>query len=140
VPRVDPEKSRGTFAALHKAIASGLVRACHDLSEGGLAAALAEMAFAGGLGAHIAANLAPRAQDGDDPAVILFSESNTRFICEVEPASAEQFEACFRDWVACKQIGSVQSNSTLEIRFNERIVIAADIGELKRAWKTLLHA
>ncbi len=41
------------FAALHRAIEAGLVRACHDLSEGGLAVAVAEMALAGGLGARV---------------------------------------------------------------------------------------
>ena len=53
VPRVDPVVARDTFAAVHRAIDEGLVRACHDLSEGGLAVAIAEMAFAGGLGAAI---------------------------------------------------------------------------------------
>ena len=53
VPKVDAQVAEKTFAALHKAIYSGLVRACHDLSEGGLAVAAAEMAFAGGLGAKI---------------------------------------------------------------------------------------
>ena len=50
VPQVDAELAARTFAAVHQAIAAGTVRACHDLSEGGLAVALAEMAFAGGLG------------------------------------------------------------------------------------------
>ncbi len=53
VPQVDAELARRTFAAVHQAIMAGTVRACHDLSEGGLAVALAEMAFAGGLGASI---------------------------------------------------------------------------------------
>ena len=53
VPKVDAQVAKNTFAALHKAIYTGLVRACHDLSEGGLAVAAAEMAFAGGLGARI---------------------------------------------------------------------------------------
>ena len=51
VPRVEPQAALKRFAALHQAIYAGLVRACHDLSEGGLAVAAAEMAFAGGLGA-----------------------------------------------------------------------------------------
>ena len=38
---------------MHRAIHAGLVRACHDLSEGGLAVAAAEMAFAGGVGAGV---------------------------------------------------------------------------------------
>ena len=53
VPQLDPQSARKTFAAVHRAIHAGLVRACHDLSEGGLAVAAAEMAFAGGLGAII---------------------------------------------------------------------------------------
>ncbi|HEX4414432.1 MAG TPA: phosphoribosylformylglycinamidine synthase subunit PurL [Lacipirellulaceae bacterium] len=140
VPTVDPQRARRTFAAVHQAIASGLVRACHDLSEGGLAAGLAEMAFAGGLGARVAAERMPRAADLNHSAAILFSESNTRFICEVEPASVKRFEACFEDPTVCQSIGSVQSNTTLEIGINDRPAIAADIAELKRAWKTLLHA
>ncbi len=53
VPKVDPQLAKKTFAAVHHAISNGLVRACHDLSEGGLAVAAAEMAFAGGLGARL---------------------------------------------------------------------------------------
>ena len=53
VPKVDAAVAKKTFAALHQAIDAGLVRACHDLSEGGLAVAVAEMAFAGGFGAKI---------------------------------------------------------------------------------------
>ena len=52
VPTVDAERAVKTFAAMHRGIQRGLVRACHDLSEGGLAVAAAEMAFAGGLGAQ----------------------------------------------------------------------------------------
>ena len=48
-----PRRPRGRSPRVHEAIAAGLVRACHDLSEGGLAVAAAEMAFAGGLGAAI---------------------------------------------------------------------------------------
>ncbi len=50
-PRVDPALGRRLFAAIHAAINAGLIRSCHDLSDGGLAVALAEMALAGGLGA-----------------------------------------------------------------------------------------
>ena len=60
-PTVDPQLAKRTFAALHKAIHAGFVRACHDLSEGGLAIAAAEMAFAGGLGAKISLTEVPRA-------------------------------------------------------------------------------
>src|SRR5207247_1178833 len=61
------------FTRLSLAINGGLVRACHDLSEGGLAVALAEMAFAGGVGADVTGG-------GELPdALRLFAESPTRF-------------------------------------------------------------
>src|SRR5262249_4065172 len=50
VPVVDQQLAPRIFRALHEAIRQGKVRACHDLSEGGLAVAAAEMAFAGGVG------------------------------------------------------------------------------------------
>ena len=48
-----PVRPRRIFRAVHRAITAGLVRSCHDLSEGGLAVALAEMAIAGGLGVEV---------------------------------------------------------------------------------------
>ena len=59
VPRVDPALGRRLFRAVHAAISGGLVRTCHDLSEGGLAVALAEMALAGGLGAMVSLRRGP---------------------------------------------------------------------------------
>src|SRR5208283_1769094 len=74
VPQLDPQTARRTFAAMHRAIHAGLVRACHDLSEGGMAVAAAEMAFAGGFGAKIDLQAMP--YDGElDMAARLFSES-----------------------------------------------------------------
>src|SRR6185312_3382776 len=54
VPQVHRASAVPTFKAVHEAISRGLVRSCHDLSEGGLAVAVAEMAIAGGLGAFLA--------------------------------------------------------------------------------------
>ncbi len=49
VPKVRATKARKTFKALTKAIEKGLVKSCHDLSEGGLAVAASEMALASSL-------------------------------------------------------------------------------------------
>ena len=54
VPPVDMVTNVKVMKALQSAIEAGLVRGCHDLSEGGLAVAAAEMAFSGGLGMEIA--------------------------------------------------------------------------------------
>ena len=72
VPRVNLKLAPQTFNAMHRAISSGLIESCHDLSEGGLAVSAAEMAFAGGLG--ISLNLKPLAESSglNNDAVLLF--------------------------------------------------------------------
>ena len=76
VPAPDPE-APDRYRRLHRAIGAGLVRACHDVSEGGLAVALAEMCIAGRLG--ITVTTLPHA----DLATALFAESQARLIVEV---------------------------------------------------------
>ena len=83
VPRVDLELAPRIFAAVHSAIMQGLLRACHDTSEGGLAVALAEMAFAGGVGADL--TTFKDVASGVDDTVRLFSESASRVVLEVKP-------------------------------------------------------
>jgi len=152
VPKVDVESAKKTFAAMHAAIDAGLVRACHDLSEGGLAVAAAEMAFAGGLGAQISLVEVPKAPDAKNApaAVLLFSESNTRFLVEVSPEKAEAFEATLAD-VAHAQIGEVLDTGKLEIfgppttipdetdATGVPLVIEADLKTLKEAWQKPLR-
>ena len=60
VPKVKGAKAKRTFKAVTKAIDSGLIKSCHDLSEGGLAVAAAEMAFAGGYGLELDLGKVPR--------------------------------------------------------------------------------
>ena len=87
VPAVVPELGQAVFRAVHLAIRHGLVRSCHDLSEGGLAVALAEMALAGGLGASVSLRDVPCEDDAASDLVLLFSESPSRFLLEVPPQS-----------------------------------------------------
>lgn len=133
-PKVDLKQAPRVFAAMHRAIAKGYVRACHDLSEGGLAAAAAEMAFAGDLGADI--NLQPMSRTaGSETSVLLFSESNTRFLVEVPEQHASAFEANFAD-VALTHLGRVTEQDRLIIRdASGAAVIDSDLRTLKDAWK-----
>jgi phosphoribosylformylglycinamidine synthase II len=136
-PTVDPQRARATFASIHRAIQAGLLRACHDLSEGGLAVAAAEMAFAGGLGAKIDVQRMPTG-DSFDSTELLFSESNTRFLCEVDPKHAAEFERELRH-VPVGRIGQVTADTQLKIKDSERVLVDADINELKRAWQSALR-
>jgi phosphoribosylformylglycinamidine synthase len=93
-PKVRPDEGKRTMEALSLAIDQGLVRSCHDCSEGGIGVAAAEMAFAGGLGMQLSLTNLPRAPDVTTDDVALFSESNSRFIVEVAPEKQEAFEKC----------------------------------------------
>ncbi len=84
VPAPDPA-APARYRQLHAALTTGRVRSCHDLSEGGLAVAVAEMAIAGGYGAEI--NHLPHA----DTTTAMFAESTGRFVCEVTPGDLEWF-------------------------------------------------
>ena len=93
-PKVRPPEGKRTMEALSLAIDQGLVRSCHDCSEGGIGVAAAEMAFAGGFGMHLSLMDVPRDADVTANDVLLFSESNSRFIVEVAPEKQEAFEKC----------------------------------------------
>ncbi|MEX1223246.1 MAG: AIR synthase-related protein, partial [Pirellulales bacterium] len=139
VPRVQAATARATFTAMHQAIHAKLCVACHDLSEGGLAVAAAEMAFAGGLGAALDLDAAPC----DDPSlathVRLFSESNSRFLCEVPAESAADFEAVFEDVVPFARIGEVNDTDALIITMNRQVLLQESIADLKETWQTPLR-
>jgi len=139
VPQVDARVAKATFAAVHQAISSGLVRACHDLSEGGLAAAVAEMAFAGGLGARVDVSLLPGELgiDAASDVVRLFSESNTRFVCEVPAQDAAAFEQALAG-VPHAALGEVVEAAQLNIVSGQRTLISADLTVLKAAWQSPL--
>jgi phosphoribosylformylglycinamidine synthase subunit PurSL len=137
-PRVDAQRAKRTFLALHQAIDTGLVRACHDLSEGGLAVAAAEMAFAGGFGARLSLDALPCVPADLPAAVRLFSESNTRFLCEVPPEKAAAFEAALSR-VAIARLGDVVLEDRLEITFAGARLVTADLATLKEAWQAPLR-
>jgi phosphoribosylformylglycinamidine synthase len=137
VPKVDAEIAVRTFGAVHRAIAAGTVRACHDLSEGGLAVALAEMAFAGGLGARVDLSALPHdiRASAISNAVLLFSESNTRFICEVPAPKAGGFSRLLAG-VPHAPIGEVRADGRLEVLGTAGgPCLTADIARLKHVWQ-----
>ena len=125
--------------SLSAATAHGLVRACHDLSEGGLGVALAEMAFAGGLGADVSLAKVPTGEEIERDDVLLFSESNSRFLAEVEPGNQEEFENALRG-NAFAVIGKVTAGDTLKIKgLKGKLVISLPLKTLKEAWQKPLR-
>ncbi|MEQ8790336.1 MAG: phosphoribosylformylglycinamidine synthase subunit PurL [Pirellulaceae bacterium] len=140
VPKVDAARAKATFAALHAAINAGCVRACHDLSEGGLAVAAAEMAFAGGLGASLSLDNIPHDIDDRDSlaTTLLFSESNTRFLCEVPAERQASFEQHLAG-IAVAKVGEVTGESNLDITHQGAEILTAEFADLKESWQRPLR-
>lgn len=118
VPRPDLKKAPKTFEKLHAAMKLKQVRACHDLSEGGLAVALAEMCMAGGVGADVdlgAIDHEPFGPGCDEDATLLFSESTTRFLVEVEPGKKFNFQTKMMG-VAATPIGRFNKKPRIAIK------------------------
>lgn len=135
VPQVDLPVAVRLFAAVHNAINRGLIRSCHDLSEGGLAAAVAEMAFAGEVGADLDLSDLARQTGLSSAATLLFSESNTRFVVEVVPAKAAEFEAVFAD-LPVTRIGQTVLEQTLTVVApGGTRVIESSLSQLKASWQ-----
>ncbi|HLC01313.1 MAG TPA: phosphoribosylformylglycinamidine synthase subunit PurL [Candidatus Bathyarchaeia archaeon] len=137
VPKVRGSQARKTFKNVTKAIDLGLVKACHDLSEGGLALAAAEMALAGGFGMELDLGNVPRkGVDRDD--FVLFSESNSRFLVEIPEKAKAEFEGLIKGSV-CAEIGRVVKNSKLTISsLKGATTVEASLADLRRSWKGTL--
>ncbi len=132
VPTVDKEKAPKIFRALHQAIKRGLILSCHDLSEGGLAVAAAEMAFAGGIGVEITL---PEGKT----AVGLFSESNTRFLIEVQESNVQRLVSILGD-LTHTQIGLTTLEQTVRvIKSTGAILIRDSLTGLKSEWQSALN-
>ena len=135
VPKVDLKTAPRIFAAVHQAIASGCVRACHDLSEGGLAVAAAEMAFASDLGLNLDLRHLPRDKGLDDDGLLLFSESNTRFLVEVARDRAKEFDKLVAD-LPVREIGRVTDTGRLVVHgIGDTVVVDAPCEAMRQAWK-----
>jgi phosphoribosylformylglycinamidine synthase len=139
IPKVDLEAAPKIAERVAGAIAKGLIVSCHDCSEGGLAVALAEMAFAGGLGIEADLRGLPKSTDYSRIDTQLFSESNSRYIVEVEPENYDTFAKLMLN-LPFGQIGKVTEEKTLIIKAEDgKKVIEADIDSLKQAWQKPLN-
>ncbi|MBI2830881.1 MAG: phosphoribosylformylglycinamidine synthase subunit PurL [Chloroflexi bacterium] len=139
VPEVDPQQAKALMDSLSSATGKGLVNACHDCSEGGIGVAVAEMAFAGGLGAKIELESVPLGEPIARDDSILFSESNSRFLVEVAPDKWQQFEKVMSGSTFAV-IGKVTNTDVLEVYgVDGRKVVSVPVNQLKEAWQKPLR-
>lgn len=138
-PKVNFKKAKKTMDALSRATKKGLIKAAHDCSEGGLGVAASEMAFSGDLGMEIFLSKVLYESKNRRDDYILFSESNTRFVVEVDPANWKKFETVMKN-IPISLIGkTTHSKYFVVYGLNGRRIVDADINELKEAWQAPLR-
>ncbi|HEY3278526.1 MAG TPA: AIR synthase-related protein [Syntrophorhabdaceae bacterium] len=133
-PKVRGAMAKKTYKAMEKAIHAGIVRSCHDVSDGGLACALAESAFAGGLGIDADLKLAPFAGIFRDD-FLLFSESQSRFVLSVREADYPLLATLLKG-VPSAVVGKVRKDEKFLIKgINGTTLIDTGIEDLRAAWE-----
>ena len=131
-PALDMEYEKRVQAAMREIARAGLAESAHDLSDGGLAVALAESSFGpAGVGAEIdlASDLRPE--------LLLFHEGPSRILISTPEAAAVQQVAAAHG-VEAPQIG-VTVERELEIRRRGETLVAAKVQALKETWAGALE-
>jgi phosphoribosylformylglycinamidine synthase len=128
------EEAKSVYKRLQAVMRKNLVLSCHDVSDGGLAVAAAEMAFGGTVGAEL--ELPADVSDIDG---FLFNEAPARFVVEVAPSHKLEFEQSF-DAQTVKFLGQTVKKTTFTVRLDKKTVIEDTVEKLKTIWKTSLEA
>ena len=124
-PSIDLNVEAARQKVILTAIQSGLVQSAHDVSEGGVAVALAEKTFAAnGLG--IEATLTGSATTA------LFAESQSRFVLTVKAENVEAFEQIVKE---AQKIGTVTNDAKLTINGETGVLVEGTVEEFRSAWK-----
>lgn len=128
VPQINLKKIKNVFSAIHRGIFQGKIISCHDISEGGLASAIAEMSFGGDCGARI--DLAKISSGRLDH--LLFNETAGTFLVEVkDPKMAKEI---FKD-VPFKIIGTTLSDRKIELQNTGKTFKTISVDILKSWWQ-----
>lgn len=136
VPIVDLAKNLAAYKKLHKAMEKGLVASAHDISDGGIAVALAECCIGGAIGCEANFNsvMISEGSEGARHDKLLFSESAGRFIVSVSPKCAPDFEQAMKG-AAHSRIGTVSDDGILKIFGVHGILVDEKVENLEKAFK-----
>lgn len=128
VPQVNLKTLTKTLTAMTKGIQTGDILSAHDISEGGIAAALAEMSFGAGSGASI--DLIKIAATRPD--FTFFNETAGTFLVEVEDEKTA--EKLFKN-VSYVVIGNTHAADEISVLFGKKQLAKSSISTLKKAWQ-----
>lgn len=129
VPKVRKEAAKALYLKVMQANEQGLIESSHDLSDGGLAVALAESAFGAGFGAEISLDALPTDLTNE---ALLFAESHSRFLVTIQAEQQEAFEAILGERAIF--LGKVSSTPTVVIKRQDQVLVQLKNSELQHAW------
>ncbi|VVC04664.1 Phosphoribosylformylglycinamidine synthase subunit PurL [Candidatus Burarchaeum australiense] len=130
-PKVNIEETLPLYRAFSNACELRLVKSAHDISDGGLAVALAECSFPSGIGVEADVSRIPAETQNED--ALLFSESAGRFVVSVAEKDAEKFERIMHG-AKFARVGRVRGDKRFVIRKGESTLINEDSRDLKAIW------
>ncbi|MEM3615350.1 MAG: phosphoribosylformylglycinamidine synthase subunit PurL [Candidatus Methanomethylicia archaeon] len=136
IPKVDVKNSRRIMDCIIEAMDAGYIKACHDISDGGLGVAISEMAISSNCGVEIFLNKVPRTNIYRDD-FILFSESNSRFLIEVDKRFEDDFKCMVKKYdCVTSNIGYVSNtNNVVVYGVSGRDLIDLKIDVLRNFWR-----
>ncbi len=133
-PSVRTGPALASYRRLHRAISRRLVRSCHDLSDAGLWAALAESCLGGDLGARVSLDNLPVTSDaGREPERLLLCETPSRFLVSIDPADRRRWERVMAG-TSLGLVGEVTEAPVLVLRVGDRQIASLGLDELRAAW------
>ncbi|MEB3324204.1 MAG: AIR synthase related protein, partial [Cyanobacteriota bacterium] len=138
-PRVDLDLERRVQGLLRQAIAADLVASAHDLSDGGLAVALAEACIASGMGAQVAV---PSSAERCDR--LLFGEGGARVLVAVPQEREGAWQALLAEVfpgeapVPATRLGTVTASADLVMRQGEAVVLHLPVNQMGEAYEQAL--
>jgi phosphoribosylformylglycinamidine synthase II len=136
VPKVNLKTERQFLRTISRIVGSGMVEAGHDISKGGLAVSLAEMAIQGQKGFNVNLDKAPTKTT--NIAQLLFSESKPRFVLESKPKNTPRILRRLRaNRIKAAKIGRVQG-SKIELDFGKEAPIKIALSDATEAWSKTL--
>ncbi len=136
VPKVNLNTEKRLLQSVRRIIESGLVEAAHDISKGGIAVGLAEMAVQGQKGFTV--NLDNVPSKTTNTGQLLFSESKPRFLLESQPKNTTRILRRLRAArIKSAKIGKVQGTK-IELASNEEPIITMPFSVAAEAWSKTL--
>jgi phosphoribosylformylglycinamidine synthase II len=128
VPKVRKESAKELYLKVMEANSQGLIESSHDLSDGGLAVALAESAFGAALGAELNLDTLPENLSNE---VLLFAESHSRFVVSIRSENKARFEQIMGN--RAFHLGKV-GGTQLSIARNNQNLIQTKVDAMQKAW------